>query len=176
MARDHHLDSSGKLTYLMGSYVLAFAFFLNGAIGLTLTRTAKQDFNRCQHVMFERLFGGSDLNPSPGTLEGSYVFFNFVFITHRLMMVALAYLIVQARQLELAGTLGFGLVAWDALFFTNPLLQVSDTERANMTKLLVKQVAFVGVCLLLTTYGKQGSAGGRSRDSLSPRRPLNQID
>ena len=75
--------------------MLAFAFLLNGLSGLMQSTVAKHEFHKCQHVMFERLFGGTDLNPSKDTLEQSFVYFIFIYHLQKLLMIVFSVMIVQ---------------------------------------------------------------------------------
>ena len=43
----------------------------------------------------ERFFGGSDIEPSYQTLQDNYVYFNFAYHGTKMLMIALAYIIVQ---------------------------------------------------------------------------------
>ena len=83
--------------------------------------------------MWERLFGGYDIDPSSATLDSTYFYFNFAFIVHRLGMIVLGYLLLMGRkQVVLARGLAVSLTLFEIIFFTNPFVQTSDTERANM--------------------------------------------
>ena len=57
------------------------------------------------------------------------MYFGAFFLIHRLLVVVLSFLIFQAKYLESARMLGLGLVIIDIVFFTNPLLQTSESER-----------------------------------------------
>ena len=89
------ISSEQRITYQMGCYLLAFAFLMNGLAGLVQSTIAKHDFQRCQYVMFERLFGGTDLNPTRDTLEQSFVYFAFVYHIQKLLMIAFSIMLVQ---------------------------------------------------------------------------------
>jgi len=89
------ISSEQRITYQMGCYLLAFAFLMNGLAGLVQSTIAKHDFQRCQYVMFERLFGGTDLNPTRDTLEQSFIYFAFVYHIQKLLMITFSVMLVQ---------------------------------------------------------------------------------
>ncbi len=79
----------------MGSLIFAAALLLDGISGLTLSKTAKLDFQRCFYIVIERFTGGVDLEPTQTSLESIYFYFNFVFNLQKLLKLALSYMIVQ---------------------------------------------------------------------------------
>ena len=111
-----------RYRYQQGRYLLALSFFLSGISGLNFSYTARQDFHRCWHVVCERVFGGTDLIPTRESLEASLVYFNSIYSLHKLLMVALSCLIVLGERLEVASQFAFGLILFEAVFFTNPLI------------------------------------------------------
>ena len=90
--------------------------------------------------MQERLFGGYNIEPDDELLDSSYFYFAFCFKLHRFGMIVLAALIFlgweyHARNIKLLATC---LTVFDMFFFTNPLLQTTEIERANSMKLVFK--------------------------------------
>lgn len=79
--------------YQMGAVLLALSFLIDGLSGLTLSKLAKADFQRCFYVVIERFSGGVDLEPNSQSLESIYVYFNFVFNLQKVLMIGLSYMI-----------------------------------------------------------------------------------
>ena len=114
--------------YQFGAMIVAFSFLIDGICGLTLSKTAKLDFQRCFYVVIERFAGGVDLEPSHASIESIYFYFNFVFNLDKLLKISLFYLILQGRHLTTASSLGLFLTVLDMILFTNPIAQASHTE------------------------------------------------
>ena len=112
---------TASYSFHMGRVLLAAAFLINGLYGLMESKKAKHDFHRCYHVVIERFFGGSDLEPTEESLAQTYVFFNCVFNVQKMLMVALSFILVQGHKRNAACTMGICLVLCDMIFFTNPI-------------------------------------------------------
>lgn len=80
--------------YQAGTLILAAALLIDGLSGIMQSRTAKIDYQRCEYIIMERLFGGNDLAPSKEALEDSFGYFNFVYHSMKMLMIALSFIIV----------------------------------------------------------------------------------
>lgn len=157
------LDYDSKARYQGGSLLLAVAYLTNGLVGLTSTLEAKYDLHRCYYIVIETILGGQNLKPSIQELEDNQSFFLFIFHLHKIVMIALCFMIVQGTHLKLGAQLGAILTLWDMIFFTNPFYQATEMDTTTMTKLWLKQIAFIGVSLLLATHGKTTTVGSHIR-------------
>ena len=104
--------------------------------------------------MLEKLAGGSNFTPDDETLSQNFVFFSFLYHTQKILMLVLSFLVVQGNQLDGAALLGVGLTAWDMIFFTNFTCMESFPDTISMSKLLLKQITVIAICLLVATHGK----------------------
>jgi hypothetical protein len=146
--------SQQKWSYKAGTSLVATAFLVSGLTGLMSGKLAKVDYHHCYYVVMERFCGGADLNPTAEALEASYIYFNFVFHLHRLLLVALSFIIVQEQKMEAASSLGSGLLLLDLILFSNPMMSAEYIESTHVLKHLLKQLALIGICFMLKTHGK----------------------
>ena len=105
--------------------------------------------------MLVKIIQGKNFDPEQETQNENFVLLiSFIYHAQKILMLVLSFLIVQSNQLDWATLIGVGLTAWDMIFFTN-FTNANKADTISMVKLFLKQIAVIGICLLVATHGKE---------------------